>query len=65
LHNHLRSGEPLNCPIELGVAGVAAVVMANESWRTGQMMGWDEATQAMVPCQTQKHNPYPDKSLGS
>lgn len=41
LHNHLRNGEPLNCPVELGVA---AVVMANESWRTGQMMGWDDAT---------------------
>jgi predicted dehydrogenase len=63
LHNHLRSSEPLNCPVELGVAGVAAVVMANESWRTGQMMGWDNATESMLPCHQQNHNPYPDKAL--
>jgi len=25
LHNHLRSGEPLNCPIELGMAAVVAL----------------------------------------
>jgi predicted dehydrogenase len=49
LHNHLRNGEPLRCPIELGMAGVVAVVMANESWRLGQMMGWDETTEKMVP----------------
>ena len=42
LHNHLRNGEPLNCPVELGMAGVVAVNMANESWRTSQMMGWDD-----------------------
>lgn len=60
LHNHIRNGEPLNCPIEIGVAGVIAVVMANESWRTGQMMGWDEKNQKMVPCHEQKHNPYPE-----
>jgi predicted dehydrogenase len=63
LQNHLRSGEPLNCPVELGVAGVVAVVMANESWRTGQMMGWDNADQVMVPCHQQQHNPYADASL--
>lgn len=62
LHDHLRKGKPLNCPVELGVAAVAAVVMANESWRTGQMMGWDEAAQTMVPCHKQTHNPYPSKS---
>jgi len=60
LHNHLRRGDPLNCPVELGVSAVAAVVMANESWRTGQMMGWDETTQTMAPCHKQRHNPYPD-----
>ncbi len=59
LHNHMRNGEPLNCPIELGAAGVAAVVMANESWRTGQMLGWDDHTQAVVPCHTIEHDPYP------
>lgn len=62
LHNHLRDGEPLNCPVEFAVPGVAAVIMANESWRTGQMMGWDEAKQDMVPCHNREHNPYPEKA---
>lgn len=52
LQNHLRSGEPLNCPVELGTAGVVAVCMANESWRTGQMMSWDEPSRRMVPTHT-------------
>ena len=52
LHNHLRNGEPLNCPAELGLAGVVAVCMANESWRTSQMMGWDQEKQRMAPAQT-------------
>ncbi|MEX2186365.1 MAG: Gfo/Idh/MocA family oxidoreductase [Pirellulales bacterium] len=52
LHNHLRNGEPLNCPIELGMAGVVAVNMANESWRSGQMMGWDREKEKMVPADT-------------
>ncbi|MCP4191789.1 MAG: Gfo/Idh/MocA family oxidoreductase [Planctomycetaceae bacterium] len=49
LHNHLRNGEELNCPAPLGLAGVAAVCMANDSWRTGQMMGWDEKQGQVVP----------------
>ncbi len=49
LHEHLRNGVPLNCPAELGLAGVVAVCLANESWRTGQMMAWDTTTQTMVP----------------
>ena len=49
LHNHMRHGEPLNCPASLGLAGVAAVCMANESWRTGQMMGWDKKQAKVVP----------------
>lgn len=52
LHNHLRNGEPLNCPIELGMAGVVAVNMANESWRTSQVMGWDKKNEKMVPANT-------------
>ncbi len=52
LHNHLRNGEPLNCPMELGMAGVVAVNMANESWRTSTMMGWDAKNEKMVPAQT-------------
>ncbi len=50
--NHLRNGELLNCPAELGLAGVVAVCMANESWRTGQVMAWDEATQQAVAAHT-------------
>ena len=34
------------------MAGVAAVNMANESWRTGQMMGWDKENEKMVPAHT-------------
>ncbi len=52
LHNHLRHGEPLNCPIELGLVGLAAVCMANESWRTSQVMGWDQSKQRMAPANT-------------
>ncbi|HBO42565.1 MAG TPA: gfo/Idh/MocA family oxidoreductase, partial [Planctomycetaceae bacterium] len=59
LHNHLRHGEPLNCPAELGLAGVAAVCMANESWRTGRMMAWDETKEQMVPADSVPFNPYP------
>ena len=49
LHAHLRNGEPLSCPVDIGMAGVAAVCMANESWRTGQMMGWTKRTRAWRP----------------
>jgi predicted dehydrogenase len=52
LHNHIRNGEPLNCPPELGLAGVVAVNMANESWRTSKVMGWDKANERMVPADT-------------
>ena len=64
LQNHLRNGEELNCPVELGLAGTTAVVMANESWRTGQMMGWDAENKKMVPCHTLEHNPYPEENAG-
>ncbi len=52
LHNHLRNGEPLNCPPEIGLAGVVAVCMANESWRSSRMMGWDSKNEKMVPADT-------------
>jgi predicted dehydrogenase len=52
LHNHLRNGEALNCPVELGMAGVVAVNMANESWRTNRMMAWDKAGEKMVAADT-------------
>jgi predicted dehydrogenase len=60
LHNHLRNGEELKCPVEFAAAASATVVMANESWRTGQMMGWSEELHDMVPCHTLKHDPYPE-----
>jgi predicted dehydrogenase len=49
LHEHLRIGVPLNCDVQMGLAGVVAVCMANESWRTRQMMAWDAANQRAVP----------------
>jgi predicted dehydrogenase len=52
LHRHLRGGEALNCPVELGLAGVVAVNMANESWRTSKMIGWDTANEKMAPADT-------------
>jgi len=61
LHNHLRNGEPLNCPVELGAAGTIPGIMANESWRTGQMIDWDHATETMRPCSAKDFNPYPEK----
>jgi len=60
LHNHLRNGEPLNCPIELGLAGVVAVNMANESWRTNRMMGWDRVNEKMVPADLLKDSHEPE-----
>lgn len=62
LHNHLRNGEPLNCPPELGMAGVVAVNMANESWRTSQVMGWDKAAEKMVPAHTLNLSHEPEEA---
>ena len=62
LHNHLRNGEALNCPVELGMAGVVAVNMANESWRSSQMMGWDAKNEKMVPANTLKLSHEPEES---
>jgi predicted dehydrogenase len=59
LQNHLRNGEALNCPAELGLAGVVAVNMANESWRTSQVMGWDEKNEKMVPAHTLELSHFP------
>lgn len=64
LHNHLRTGEELNCPVNLGLAGVVAVNMANESWRTSQVMSWDAEHEKMVPAHTLNlpHTPEEAKS---
>jgi hypothetical protein len=61
LHNHLRNGEPLNCSAELGMAGVVAVNMANESWRSSQVMGWDRENEKMVPAHTLKLSHVPEE----
>jgi len=58
LHNHLRDGEELNCPVMLGMAGVVAVNMANESWRSGRMMAWDDKAQKMVPADSLPEQNY-------
>ncbi|MEZ6072597.1 MAG: Gfo/Idh/MocA family oxidoreductase [Pirellulales bacterium] len=60
LQNHLRNGEPLNCPVQLGMAGVVAVNMANESWRSGRMMAWDKENEQMVPADTLPIDYYPE-----
>ncbi|QDT68177.1 Inositol 2-dehydrogenase [Planctomycetes bacterium MalM25] len=57
LHNHLRSEEPLNCPAELGMAGVAAVCMALESWKTGTMTAWDAENERVVSANTMPPRP--------
>ncbi|MGC4004788.1 MAG: hypothetical protein QM811_17410 [Pirellulales bacterium] len=63
LHNHLRNGEVLNCPVELGMAGVVAVNMANESWRSGRMMGWDKTAEKMVSADTLNLPRTPENTL--
>jgi hypothetical protein len=44
------------------MAGVVAVCMANQSWRSGQMMGWDAKNERVVPANTLDFNPYPEKA---
>ena len=43
------------------MAGVAAVNMANESWRSGRMMGWDTKNQKMVAADTLELSHFPEK----
>jgi len=62
LHNHIRNGVPLNCPIELGMAGVVAVNMANESWKSSRMMAWDPVNEKMVTADSIELNHTPDPS---
>ncbi len=64
LQNHLRNGEALNCPPDLGLAGVVAVCMANESWRSSQMMGWDRENERMVPANTLDLSHLPEPISG-
>jgi hypothetical protein len=43
------------------MAGVVAVNMANESWRSGRMMGWDKENEKMVPADTLKLSHFPEE----
>lgn len=63
LLNAIRKGEELKCPASLGLAGVAAVTMANACWQTGRMMAWDFENEKVVPADTIEHSPYPDKNV--
>jgi len=45
----IRHNAALNCPVELGLYGVAAVCMGNQSWFDGRMYGWDAASRKAVP----------------
>jgi predicted dehydrogenase len=66
LHNHLRDRSvPLNCPIDLGMAGVVAVNMANESWRTSTMMGWDAKAGKMVPANSLNLSHTPQEEIAA
>jgi hypothetical protein len=42
------------------MAGVVAVNMANESWRTSQVMAWDADKEQMVPAYTLNLSHEPD-----
>ncbi|QDT00408.1 Gfo/Idh/MocA family protein [Adhaeretor mobilis] len=63
LHNHLREGKPLACPVDNGLAAVAAMCMANESWRTSQMMGWDKVNERMAPAHSLDLSHLPIESV--
>ncbi len=45
----IRTGAPLVCPPELGLYGVVAVCMGNESWFTKKLIAWNAQEQKMVP----------------
>ena len=44
------------------MAGVVAVNMANESWRTNKMMAWDSKNEKMVPADTLDQNHLPEEN---
>lgn len=63
LHEHLRDASvALNCPPHLGLAGVVATNMANESWRSGRVMGWDAEKMEMKPADQLELSHLPVKS---
>ncbi len=44
-HKAIREGAELNCPPELGLYGVVACSMANDSWRQKRMLSWNPRRQ--------------------
>lgn len=48
-HKAIREGAELNCPAELGLAGVVPVRMANLSWFDQKMYVWDKEKQEARP----------------
>ena len=48
LQSAIRDGKALACPAELGMRGVVAVVMCNESWARRKLMTWDSEKQEML-----------------
>ena len=48
-HAAIREGTPLKCPVELGLYGVVAVCMGNDSWRKQKLLTWDTERAAAVP----------------
>ena len=48
-HAAIREGEPLNCPVELGLYGLVAVNMANQSWFERKLLTWDAVNQRVAP----------------
>lgn len=47
-HEAIRNNAPLNCPVELGLYGLAAVRMANLSLANRKLYTWDEQRQDAV-----------------
>jgi len=45
----IRKGTELNCPVELGLYGMAAVRMANLSWFQKRLLAWDDRAKKVVP----------------
>lgn len=48
LMNAIRNNEPLKCDVDLGMYGVVACSMGNESYRRGKIVRWDSARGRMV-----------------
>ena len=48
LQSAIRYGRSLACPVELGLYGVTAIVMANESWFQKRMISWDFEASKLV-----------------